>query len=297
MILTMTETEEILRTIPIFVEGKSLTEWVALSSDEMKETESYKYALNFFQRKDERVIADMEAIINDPSKKHGDPENPRYDTKLWAKQRIAQIAEQTPEEQSTDSLAGIIANLHDPLEECGGVVSSGAFDDNNFNMKPKGGTLALGYAALERAGWKKCEIDYSGGHDSGGIDLITITKNNGEVLEVAWQDFEEALKPASLPRLAPSSGWPAPKIPHEIEDEAIQIPMFYIAVEGESYHPCHIRIVTENALTLPVEQTFGSWAGNFDAQGTLVWDLDNKEEELYLEYEITEYVSKQEIIL
>jgi hypothetical protein len=107
------------------------------------------------------------------------------------------------------------------------------------------------FAALERLGADRAVVEFSGGNDEGGPDMITLFSGGSELrtLPTWWQagDPEQDLVPLS------------------------------------------------DALTAPVFEVYGTFAGDFDVTGEVSWDVQAKTVEMIRD-ERSEYQHFQELL-
>lgn len=102
------------------------------------------------------------------------------------------------------------------------------------------------FDTLERLGVARVCVEYSGGHDEGGVDSISCLNSAGEKLEIG------------LPEWVVETSWNDDKQSYEAK-ELSETEQLYIA------------------LCEPVCLRWGGFAGEFHVHGRLTWDVESRE--------------------
>ena len=128
------------------------------------------------------------------------------------------------------------------------------------------------FAALKRMGAVRAEVEFSGGNDEGGVDMINFYGPNNATLDINLPDnvYEER----DYSRSGPENGWRGASTGVWIfstwDYDAKPRPAQYKrAATPEEIAGAKLR----DALGGPVESEYGSFAGEFSVSGTVTWDV------------------------
>ena len=293
------------------VEGKTLDEWDKMTKEEREQTKSYKTLFDSLKEVNESEIAELEAELEDPDRVEGKEKvHKRQDGSTWtswepwnckgqSRERLANVKARNYEEETHSRLEKKIQEL---LEQS---------DDGHFYTITEPARYKRGFALMEENDWEYIYLRYYGGHDSGGIEEAELQCKGEDAFSLtpAWE-LDEIVK--QCPRILT---WTTdlelltPRNP----PAACEVDTFFIKKikptygGGPYWHSpvSTLQTVVDNPISDAIDNEFYSWAGDWSADGTLVWDLrkeiDGEENPDYgkqpsLNYEISEYVSKTESI-
>jgi len=293
------------------VEGKTLNEWNGMSKKEREQSKSFQDLLEILKECNEQEIAEIEAALENPDlvegelkvheRKDGSTHNSwkPYMCKGMNRKRLENCNERNYEEAAHERLE---AKIEDLLKQS---------DDGHFFTIVRPSRAERGFALMEENDWEYIYLHYYGGHDSGGIEEATLLRKDGTETAMDWE-CEDIRK--KCPRILTwNTNILYPKVTGQGQTVASEVSVFFVKKEethfgGRPYwhSPAHSLSTTiDNPITDAVGSEFHSWAGDWSADGTLVWDLrkkvDGEKNPDYrvkpsLNYEITEYVHKTETI-
>ena len=293
------------------VEGKTLDEWNEMSKKEREQTKSFKHLCTILAECNEREIAELEAELKNPDIEEGTLEvNDRDDGSSWNRWQPYNCKGQKRERLDGCNARNYEEAAHERLEEKIVTLLEQSDDGHFFTIVEKS-RAERGFALMEENDWEYIYLHYYGGHDSGGIEEATLLRKDGTETDMNWE-CKDILK--KCPRILT---WDTdilyPTVTGQDETVTGEVDVFFVKKETTPYggnpywhSPVHSLSTTiDNPITDAVGDKFLSWAGDWSADGTLLWDLrkkvDGKKNPDYraepsLNYEITEYVHKTETI-
>ena len=299
------------------VEGKTLDEWDKMTKEEREQTKSYKTLFDSLKEVNESEIAELEAELEDPDRVEGEKQvHKRENGSTWtswepwrckgqSRERLADVKARNYEEETHSRLEQKIAEL---LKQS---------DDGHFYTITEPARYKRGFALMEENDWEYIYLRYYGGHDSGGIEEAELQCKGEDAFSLtpAWQ-LDEIVK--QCPRILT---WTTDTLFMTERGEgtelsrthSCEVDTFFVKKGKPKYggnlywhNPVEtLQTVVDNPISDAIDNEFYSWAGDWSADGTLVWDLrkevNGEENPDYgkqpsLEYEISEYVQKTESI-
>jgi hypothetical protein len=121
-------------------------------------------------------------------------------------------------------------------------------------------------AEFEKRGIVTARLEFSGGNDSGGVDAMSCFDKDGNNVHVNAYQHMQTFNHVT-------GKWETPGLSAEqiSDNEFVDL------------------------LEFPIQNKWGSWAGDFSAGGTLYYDMNMENGYYLMEYEETSYESYEEI--
>jgi hypothetical protein len=276
----------------LLVEGKPLNEWNNMAKEEREQTESFRFMVETLQNCNEAEIAEQEKLLEDSDLVDGELESTKViDGKTYNSWKPWNCRGATKERLETCKARNYEESAHERLDEVITRLTEES-DDGHFVTITNEERHERGFQIMEDNDWKYVYIQYSGGHDSGGIDEARIDLKDGTAIDIGWE--AEALL-AVCPRiLSWMPGHPSDRVPldldHDIDGQDYagqvigQADRFFdhrpVDAWGNRFYwhsPCRsLAAITDNPFMDPIDDQFSSWAGDWQAHGQLEWDNRKK---------------------
>jgi len=289
IILTMTIAQMLSDTLgyelkQFTIEGMTENEWRDMDDDSLMQTKSFDDYYNHVKKREEEDIERMKTRVEENDKKWA---RSIADYTLKLKGFEAMTEEEMVERHTATALENLkkrfaveVANKWDSslLNKSEWLVATSevGLDGMPAEEPPEGsGLTGLQMAGLRLSsyefrgtraiqtlvrdnGWDRLTAEYSGGHDSGGIDRVYYTKDK-ETTTLNLEDFRiyGAKRDYRTEEL---------KI-GKFDDDLNYDTMFGFHDYGFSY---------DNPLYGPIRQRFGSWAGSESTYGHLIFNQDGR---------------------
>jgi len=239
----------------VLFEGKTLNEWNDMSDDELKATESYKVALEYFEDDKTRLI---ERYENDLATKNYPEYNDdrKWESRSYLKERIFKAKEK-------DSPQDALERIKQVLESVSKSIPQGIAYDTDKSL------VERGWALLDSQGWAYAVVHYNGGHDDGGIESVEIETVDGEQKNIdSWGEIDDLTERCM-------QIWTNRK---ELEvDEGFDQKVCLLVARAPQQWGSGECLKTpnfsrDNPLFDPIEEKWGGWAFDARVYGTITWD-------------------------
>ena len=260
----------------LILRGMNISQWMSLSDEEIMKTEDFSYLHGL------KCVKANEDIKN--SKEEYENAIPMEKEIKWNNEleypyqskQAKKISMDRTIERYTDEYI-----VEDTLKDIKDALSSleTNLDDGHYYHPVLHDKVQRGFAIMDALGWKRIEIEFSGGGDEGGIDSIKITTNEGDKIDES--DWEPKGVAPRIPVLGRTNGWHAPTIQvDEISN------LFWPQETSDAYYfhrSCDKTIVfPESIFWVDINDYFGGWTCNY-VGGHLTWDND-KDSKNYREH-------------
>ncbi len=274
--------------------GMNISQWMSLSDEEIMKTTDFSYLHGLKSVKAKEAIKNSKedyenAIPMEKERKYnGELEYP-YQSKQAKKISMDRTIERYTDEYILED------TLKDIKDALGSLERN--LDDGHYYYPTIENKVDRGFAIMDALGWKRIEIEFSGGGDEGGIDQIKITTNEGDLIDESdWEPKDEV---PLIPVLARTNGWEADSI---LVDDSSNLFWPPQTTNGnhpyEYFHRCCDKTVVfpEAIFWADINDYFGGWTCNY-VGGYLIWDND-KDSKKYrkhpaLDFEIQEPVNRK----
>jgi hypothetical protein len=179
-------------------------------------------------------------------------------------QTIEKCKERNYEESAHERLDEVITRLTEESDD-------GHFATINIEERH-----IRGFQIMEDNDWEYVALHYSGGHDEGGVDEAYLLLKDGTEIEMGWDPMELL---AACPRILGWQGCWKATVTHEAG-------MQFFHKTSRTWNNWHnptavLATTTDNPFMDSIDDQFGSWAGDWRADGNLNWDnrkkIDGKE--------------------
>jgi hypothetical protein len=141
------------------------------------------------------------------------------------------------------------------------------------------------FAELKRLGAAKAVVEFSGGNDEGGVDDIALLDADGKQIDVELSDHVHEER--DYTKSGPANGYRGHPTGRWIKGYGTDV----IEATPEEKRLAQLS----SALVAPVDEEYGSFAGDFSVQGTVTWDAVaqtakmGKSEQVWQDYEENEF--------